>query len=461
MEIKMSAIKYKTRVDLLDGPIFPSMIRFAIPILFSNLFQQMYNTMDTVIVGHTLGETSLAAIGSATAIYDLLIGFALGIGRGLSIVTARSYGSKDRELLKRSVASSIVIGIGITVILTLLTRWILFPFLQILHTPEEIINEAYSYIATITLFTGVMFAYNLCSGLLTAIGNSVMPLVFLVVSSVLNVFLDLLFITQMHMGVRGAAIATVIAQSVSVFLCILYILKKAQLLVPTRKHFCMEKNLYQEMIAQGLSMAFMNSFVSAGTAILQLGINGLGYLVIAGHTAARKLFQFGMMPFSAMNMAVNTFTSQNAGANRPDRIRKAMKCAYTYSGCVTVVITVFWLCCAPAMVKLVSGSNEPVVLQNGAMYLRVVAPAYFILGFVNSTRNALQAIGKKLLPILSSIIELIGKILFVMIFIPHFGYMAVIFCEPVIWFFMAVELVIAFWTNPYIKSGKTEVMKAF
>lgn len=453
-------MKYRTKsytqVDLLHGPIFASLFRFAIPIFFSSVFQQLYNTMDTVIVGHTLGDTSLAAIGAATPVYDLLIGFALGMGNGLSMVTARSYGQKDGELLKRSVAVSVAIGAGITLVITLGTRIALFPFLELLHTPAEIIAEAHSYISVITLFTGVMFAYNLCAGILRAIGNSFTPLLFLILSSVLNVVLDLLFITQFHMGIKGAAAATVAAQAVSVILCLIYIGKHAALLVPSRKHFKAGKELYKEMAAQGFSVGFMNCLVSAGSAVLQAGINDLGYLVIAGHTSARKLYQFCMMPFFGMVSAINTFVAQNYGANRPDRIRRAVKSVYQYNALAAAVITMVLSVLAPFMVQMVSGSSEPVVLQNGAMYLRVVAPFYFVLGVVNATRLSLQAIGQKILPIMSSIMELLGKILFTIIFIPKFGYMAVVFCEPVIWCFMAVELLLAFWLNPYIKSGRKD-----
>lgn len=444
-----------TRVDLLNGPIFGSMVRFAIPILLSTVFQQLYNTMDTVIVGHTLGETALAAMGAATPINDLLIGFALGIGSGLSIITARCFGAGKKDLLKQSVAASMVIGLVITVIITLLTRVILMPFLNLLHTPAEIIDDAYGYISIITLFTGVMFAYNLCAGLLRAIGNSFMPLVFLIVSSVLNIGLDILFITQFGMGIVGAAVATVIAQMISVVLCLIYIFKKAKVILPSREHFAVNKELYKELAAQGLSMGFMSSLVSAGSAVLQSGINNLGYLVIAGHTAARKICQFGMMPFGAISMAANTFVSQNYGANQVVRIRKAMKSTYLYNGCATVFITVLFWTCAPMMIHLISGSSEAIVLENGTRYLQVVAPFYFVLGLVNNTRTSLQAIGKKILPVLSSVIELTGKIIFAMIFIPVFQYNAVIFCEPVIWCLMAAELLFSFWRNPYIRSWKT------
>ena len=183
---------FNANVDLIHGPIFKSLIIFALPLFISNIFQQLYNTVDTMIVGNFLGDASLAAIGSCTSIYDLLVGFALGIGNGLAIVTARSFGSKDEKLLK----SSLVIGIVVSIGLTLIGLIFLQPLLHLLNTPTNIIDEAYSYIFFIVLFIIVMFAYNLCAGLMRAIGNSVMPLVFLVVSSVLNIILDLVFITQ-------------------------------------------------------------------------------------------------------------------------------------------------------------------------------------------------------------------------------------------------------------------------
>lgn len=450
----MKTLTHKnSSVDLLHGPVFKSMLVFAIPLFFSSVFQQLYNTMDTVIIGHTLGDEALAAMGAAGAVYDLLMGFALGVGNGLAVVTARSFGCGDREQLKKSTASAVVIGACITVVITVLVRFILYPFLEVLNTPAEIIDQAYDYVSTITLFIVVMFAYNLCAGLLRAIGNSVMPLVFLILSSILNVLLDLFFITRLHMGVRGAAAATVIAQGVSVVCCLIYIGKRARMLIPERKHFVRDQKLYQEMIAQGLSMGFTSCIVTSGTAILQSGINNLGYLVIAGHTAARKLFQFLLMPNIAMNQTVSTFVSQNYGAGQVERIRKAMKSAYLYGVVTTFIASVLMFLFAPTAVRLLSGSSERVVIENGALYLRVVAPSLIILGLLNPTRQGLQAIGQKILPVLSSVIELVGKILFVAVLIPKFQYMAVIFCEPVIWCFMIAELLPAFWCNPFIKSG--------
>ena len=344
----MNTLKNKllnANVDLIHGSIFKSLIIFAIPLLISNIFQQLYNTVDTMIVGNFLGDVSLAAIGSCTSIYDLLVGFALGIGNGLAIVTARSFGSNDEKLLKKSVASSIIIGIAVSLTLTIIGTIFLKPLLNLLNTPVEIIDEAYSYIFFIVLFIIVMFAYNLCAGLMRAIGNSFMPLIFLVVSSLLNIALDLLFITQLNMGVMGAAIATVISQGISVILCIIYILKKAQLLLPEKQHFQVDKELYKELLGQGFSMGFMSSIVSAGSVILQYGINNLGYLIIAGHTAARKLYMFFNMPFTAMALAISTFVSQNKGANQKQRIKQALRYAYIYdvitAALVTIIILLF------------------------------------------------------------------------------------------------------------------------
>lgn len=442
---------FQSDVDLIHGPIFQSLMIFALPLLVSNIFQQLYNTVDTMVVGNYLGDVSLAAIGACTSIYDLLVGFALGIGNGLAIVTARSFGSQDKELLKKSVASSLVIGVMVSLALTIIGMTFLYPLLEILNTPLDIIQEAYSYISVIVLFIFVMFAYNLCAGLMRAIGNSVMPLVFLIVSSLLNVVLDILFITQFHMGIQGAAVATVVSQGVSVVLCIIYIFKKTQILLPSKKHFQIDEELYKELLGQGFSMGFMSSIVSAGSVILQYGINNLGYLIIAGHTAARKLYMFFNMPFTAMALGISTFVSQNRGANQRERIQKAMKYAYIYDVIMATIVTIIILIFGSSLVKLISGSSESIVLDNGTLYLTIVGPFYAILGILMQTRYALQGLGQKLLPLISSVIEFIGKIIFVFVFIPQFEYMAVIFCEPVIWCVMCLQLVYSLYTNPYMK----------
>ena len=441
---------FNRNADLLHGPIFKNLFLFMLPILVSNLFQQLYNTVDTMIVGNVLGDTALAAIGSCGSIYELLVGFGIGIGNGLSIVAARSYGAQDEDLLKKTVAGSLVIGLCASFVITTAGFFGLRPLLQLLDTPAEILEDAYRYIIVIDLGVLVMFLYNLCAGLLRAIGNSVMPLVFLLISSGLNVALDLWFIAGLGMGVQGAAVATVIAQGISVVLCILYVMRRVPLLLPARKHWAVGQHLYWELFSQSICMGLMSSIVSAGSVVLQYGINGLGTLVIAGHTAARKMFMFTDMPLLSMASAGSTFVSQNCGAGQPDRVRKGMKEIYLYSVVMTVAAVLLMRVAAPWMVAFVSGSSEPIVLENGARYLLWNAPFYAVLGILLSTRYALQSLGNKVLPLFSSVIELVGKVVFVVLFIPKFGYDAVILCEPIIWCVMAAYLVAVYRHDPFV-----------
>ena len=442
------------KVDFLHGPIIKSLVLFAIPMLISSLFQQLYNMVDTMIIGHYLGDDSLAAMGACSSIYSLIVGFALGIGSGMSIVNARSYGAGDLDKLKRSVASSICIGLCVAAVATIFGGLLLRPILELLHTPENIIEEAYLYVSTIVSGVAITMTYNLCSGMLRAIGNSFMPLVFLIVSSILNVFLDLVMIVQFSMGVRGAALATVMSQAVSAVLCAAYIVKKTPILVPKKEHFRYDAELWKELFAQGISMALMGSIVSIGTVILQYAINGFGSLTIVAHMAARKIYSLFCLAINVTSMAVSTFVSQNKGAGNRERIVKVMKYAYIYDVLAAGVITVALWAFGEQMVIWLTGTEDPIVLENAVLYLRLIGPFLAILGMLLQTRSALQGIGEKLLPIMSSVIEMVGKILFAVFIIPKMGYFAVIICEPIIWCVMVAELLWAFWRNGFVRGER-------
>lgn len=443
--------KFNFSVDLINDNILKSLLIFSIPILVSNIFQQLYNMADIAIVGHTLGDNSLAAIGASAAIFELIFGFALGIGNGLSMVAARSYGANNKNLLKKSVAGSIVIGLMVTIAVMILSRFILMPLLKILHTPENIINEAFEYINIITMFIGVTFSYNLSSGLLRAIGNSFMSLVFLVIASILNIFLDIYFITSLKMGIGGAAVATVIAQAISVILSVIYIYIKEPILIPRKKHFRFDAKLYRELLGQGISMGLMIAIVLTGSLILQYAINGFGYLIIAGHTSARKLMGFCNIPLTTMALALATFVSQNKGADRVDRIRKGVFYANLMDIFFAIGITIFVYLFSKNMIHLMSGSNSKVVLYNGSTYLKIASPFFTILGVLFNLRYALQALGEKVIPLVSSIIEFFGKIIFVIFIVPKLGYFGVMICEPLIWIVMTGQLAWAFYGNEYIR----------
>ena len=453
-------MKQKTQVDLLHGPIMKSLLIFMVPILISNVFQQLYNAVDTAIVGNFLGETSLAAIGSCSAVFEMLVNFCMSLGSGFSIVCGRSFGSGDQDKMKKTVAGSIAIGAVTCLVLTLLSVVALRPLLELIKTPADIINESLTYIRIIGLGLVVMFTYNLCSAMLRAIGNSVMPLVFLIISSLLNIFLDVLFITVFHMGVAGAAIATVIAQGVSAVLCIIYILKKVHILVPESRHFQVGGELLKDIAGQGYAMALMGSIVSVGSIILQSGINSLGTLIIAGHVAARKIYGMALMPFTSMGIALSAFISQNKGANQGPRIIKALRMTAVYHCVCAAVVSAIMFLFAPTFVHLISGSTEEVIIRNGSKMLYIVGPFYAVLGVLLQTRFALQGLGSKIIPMISSVIELIGKAIFVALLIPRFGYDAVVWCEPLIWVAMTAQLLYSFNRNEFVRAAKAEMKAA-
>ena len=447
---------FTAETNLLSGNIIKSLIVFALPLFLSNVFQQLYNTADMVIVGHFLGESSLAAIGSCAVIFELLIGFTIGVGRGFGIVASRSYGAGDKNLLKRTVAGAIMVGCALTLFISLAASLFMMPLLKLINIPANIIDAAYSYISVLIIFAIVSFTYNLCAGLLQAVGNSAMPLLFLIISSVLNILFDIIFITHFNMGIHGAAVATVAAQGISAALCITYIIKKCPMLIPGKKHFHYDPALYKELVAQGFSMGFMLSIVTLGSVALQSAINGLGYLVIAGHLAARKINSFCMMPLSTIAAAVTTFVSQNKGANQPDRIRKGVRYGNMIAVTWSVFISIVLVFSSKWLIGAISGSKESIIMENGTRYLLINPPFYIVLGMLLNLRYALQGIGKKKTPLISSGIELISKIIFAFLLVPVLGYTGVIICEPIIWCIMFLQLLYSFYSNPYIKRSRLQ-----
>ncbi len=427
--------------SLTEGSIIKGLVYFAIPLFLSMLFQTLYNTVDTIIIGHYLGDNALAAVGATAAIFELIVmGFGNGIGTGFGIVIARFYGSKDEYNLKKSVATSLVWSVIIALSLTVLFLALLPTLLAILNTPADIINDALSYIRIIAMFSIITIFYNLGSAMLRSIGDSITPFIVLLFSSVINVILDIVCITVFGLGIRGAAIATVIAQTLSTVLCLFFVLKKAKILIPSREHFVFDKALLVDMLGQGFSMAMMSSIVSVGSMVLQLGINGLGTSIIAGHTAARKMGSMLMLPVLTFGIAVSTFVSQNKGAKQPDRIVEGISFTNKFGIGMSLVMSVIVLTLAPMFIQWISGSANPEVIDVGSLYLKINVPCYCILCLLLTYRNSLQGLGKKIVPLISSFIEVFGKILFTFLIIPSLGYLGVCLCEPVIWVAMTIQL---------------------
>ena len=447
----------KTAINLTDGPILQSIIAFAIPIIISNIFQQLYNTADIIIVGRFLGQDSLAAVGATAAIFELIVGFALGVGNGMGIIIARHYGARNHRLLKRAVASTIVIGAVLSLLIAVIGSIGMFPLLRFLGTPESIIDQSYAYISIVVLGIAVTFAYNLCAGLLRAVGDSQAALYFLILAAIVNVILDIFCITQLHMGVAGAAVATIIAQGISAILCFVYIKKRVSFLVPSRKDFVRGDELYLDLLSQGLAMGLMSSIVSLGSVMLQSSINALGPVIISAQTSARRIFSFSTLPFAAIAAAMTTFTSQNLGAEKPHRIAKGFRQASLVAIGWALFAFVFLFFVSPWLNQLISGSSEPALLDNAALYNRIGSAFYIPLALLLILRNSLQGLGQKSAPLLSSFIELAGKVLFVIFIIPNTGYLGVILCEPILWVLMAIQLSYSFLNHPFIKEVRHEI----
>ena len=270
-----------------------------------------------------------------------------------------------------------------------------------------------------------------CAGLLRAVGDSLAALYFLIIAAILNILLDLYFITQLHLGVQSAGVATIIAQSFSALLCFFYIRKKVPFLLPNRTDFVWDQRLYQDLISQGLTMGLMSSIVSIGTVILQSAINKLGMTIISAQISARRIMSFALLPMTAISSSMTTFTSQNFGAKAiPDGFNKASNKLVSSPLLWSVFVAILLFFTSPFLTSLISGSTNPNLIANASLYLQISSCFYPVLGCLLILGNSLQGIGRKLTPLISSFIELTGKILFVLLIIPHTGYIESFCANP-------------------------------
>lgn len=443
--------------DLTKGNIIKLLIAFSIPLLIGNIFQLLYNVVDTKVVGEILGEDALASLGASGPVYELIICTLTGLGNGFGIVVAQYYGAKRMERMRQAVANAICLMIGITILATILSLFLVRPLFHMLHTPEEIIDRCIHYIYIIIFFMIFTAAYNLCAAVLRALGDTIRPLIFLAIACVINVGLDVLFVGVWNMDVQGAAYATVIAQAISFLCCVVYIIKKCPELHLKRGDFRFEAKLIGELLSQGMAMAFMLCFVTIGTLILQGAINKLGTNIIAAHTIARKLTSIFMLPFGTLGVATATFSGQNCGAGRYDRIRTGIKDAIllTWAWSAIVVIAVYTM--GPFLIRLISGANTPEVIENAEWYLRFDTPFYFVVCILLILRNAMQGIGKKIIPMIASGIELVGKLLVAWILADRMGYLGIIISEPATWIVCTILLVGAFLTDHRLRKPVQEI----
>lgn len=429
--------------DLTKGKILSVILKFALPVFIGNLFNLAYNLADTRIIGSFLGSDSLAAVGSVSTLSDFITGFVFGLSNGFAVLTARFFGMKDELSVRRSFALSIEFGVIISVILSgasLLGLPIIFRWLNVMDAHK---NGATEYITVVIL--GLVFAclYNVLASNLRAIGDAYTPLIFLILSASLNVGLDILFVGVLKFGVRGAAFATVISQFISVVLCFIYALVRYPLFRFRFADFKPGREMSRMLLSGGFSMGLMSSLVAFGTLSLQTAINKLGTNIIVAHTGARKLTNLYMMPFSVFGTTMATFSGQNFGAQRVDRIKKGLLTAVLINaGWIVLVQIMSWTVC-PYLIKAITAVDVKEIVDTAVLYQRVDTSFYIIAALITLFRNTLQGMGDHITPVISSGLELLGKVVIAFTLAPVIGYWGIIVAEPIVWAIMVIPLVIS------------------
>ncbi len=437
--------------DLTKGNPLKLIFMFALPVLLGNVFQQFYNLADTMMVGKMLGIDALAAMGATGSFYGLIVGLAMGITVGFSILISQYYGAKDIANMKKAVAGTLFLSIACGIIITLAALLLNRPILELLGTPDDIIEMSYEYL--VIIFSGILISilYNTGASVLRALGDSRTPLYFLIFGTVLNIALDYAFIALLHMNVAGAAYATIIAQACSVLLCIYYIKVKYPILYLKREDFSFPKGMLMSQFSMGISMGLMNSIVSIGSVILQSAVNSMGSIIIAGHTAARKLSEMFMQPMVSIGIAATTFASQNLGAGHIDRIkegiRKCILLCFLWAS-FTVLLSFTGM---RFLIMIMVEAKETEAIATAEYYMKINSVFYYALGALFIYRNVLQGIGRKTIPIASSIIEMFVKIGATFLLVPSFGYLGIAVCEPIAWLIMTAFLMFFFYHDERFK----------
>lgn len=442
--------------DLTKGKPSVLILTFALPIFLANLLQLTYSLVDTRIVGTFLGESALAAVGATTTLSNLIVQFLMGMCNGFAIISAQYFGAKDMTKLRKSLGNALVLGIFVAIVMTVAGLIFLQPILRFLNVPEDLSETASRYVAVIIAGLVVTLLYDVLSATLRAIGDTVTPLIVLAVSVVMNIAGDLFFIIVLQAGVRGAAIATVLSQCVAVVVCAVYLWKKYEFLRIGRGDLKLERDgMLRNMLSSGLSMGFMSSLVNVGTLTLQTSINKLGQDIIIAHTAARKISEIFMIMFSVFGQTMATYCGQNLGAGRIDRIRRGilLAIAYTCIWCTLNIVTSYTI--GDWLVWLVTGSRKAEVIYNATLYLKVDTLFYYVTAVICIVRNAMQGLGERIVPLISSSLEMIGKIVIATTLVPGFGYYGVIAAEPIVWFIMVIPLLLKIIRMPLWKRTDT------
>lgn len=435
--------------DMTVGNPTKLILLFSIPLLIGNIFQQLYNMVDTIIVGRCIDTDALAAVGLTGPMSFLVIGFVTGLTSGFAVLVAQHFGAKDEEGMRHCVGIIIILSVLVTVGVTALAAGFTRPLLRLINTPDNVFEQSYQYIVTIFLGIGATVLYNVLACILRALGDSKTPLYFLMVSSVLNIGLDFLFIMQFGLGVRGAALATVLSQGVSGILCFIYIKWKFPILHLSGKDFCWDKKLALKHLSIGLPMAFQFSITAIGVIVLQGALNLFGSEKIAAYTAASKVEQLVSQPAGTFGVTMANYAGQNLGAGRVDRVRKGVRQATILTLCFAVFGMLVMTLLGSQLTKLfIEGEDIAQVegiLAASKQYLKIVAAFFPFLFVIFIYRNAMQGIGHSLMPLMGGVTELVVRCVAAVTLPGMLDFTGVCLAGPLAWVSAAVLLGISYF----------------
>lgn len=419
--------------NMTEGSPVKLILKFSLPLLLGNLLQQAYNMIDAAIVGQVLGADALAGVGASGSVQFLVLGFCIGICAGFSIPIAKYFGAGREDRLRTCIFHAYLLTALFAAVITTVTALLCNNILRIMSTPDNIYSDAYTYLLIIFLGIPFMLFYNLLAGIMRAVGDSRTPFIFLAVSTVLNIFLDMLLIMVIKLGVAGAALATVMSQAVSGISCFVYIQKKYPLLRISRDMFRFNRFAVRELFIMGVPMGLQYSITAIGSMVMQSANNGLGSDYVSGFTAGSKLKQLAMCPFDAIATGVSVFSGQNLGAGNDKRIRRGILSGIAigtaYGAAVGLMLILFGRPLSLMFVK----SSETAVLDASGKYLMCLGIFKWLIGILNTCRMTIQGLGYSAVAIFSGAIEMAARILVSKAFVPKYGFTAICFTDQSAW----------------------------
>lgn len=433
----------KDHISLMtEGSIFKNILLFSVPLILGNLLQQMYNAVDSIIVGNYVGKNALAAVGASTSLIYLLIAFSQGASVGAGVIISQQLGAKDKENVKSAVHTSLAIACILG--LTLTVGGIIFsrPLLVLMNTPEEVINDAVLYLK---IYSGGMLfnvVYNMAAGILNAAGNSKRSLLYLAAAAFTNIIMDMLLVAALHMGIGGAAIATNLSQAVSCLLALIFLVRTPTDYKVTLKQIKIQKNMSLRIIRMGLPTGIQNMVISLSNILVQSGINSFGAIAMAGFGAYMKIDGFNILPVTSFGMAVTTFVGQNYGAGKLDRVKKGIWITILMGFVYTVATGILLLTFSGPVMKLFNPDSE--VISYGQTAMKYFCPFYWLLSILHTLAGAVRGTGKSIPPMVILLISLcIFRIIWIETVLPHFSTISGIFVlYPVSWFIGTLLMVI-------------------